>query len=189
MMQAALSPIDTITFHYRRPPNREATFQSDLLSASSEMLVLAHELRPKAPVIYQGSAVLESGDLGVWFLFKGRPYDIARVYAPNGDFKGYYVDVLEPVHWQEHDAKSLMPLVDLFLDLWIDPSGNYAVLDEDEFAEAMQHGWLSSDQVVLARRTLQNLTQAIEQQQFPPEFVRTFDLCKYNQVHGQDTLL
>ncbi len=84
--------------------------------------------------------------------------------------------MLEPVQWESSDAKTLGPLVDLFLDLWVAPDGNYMVLDEDEFAEAATLGHLTREQVGHARSVLQELTAATARGEFPPAAVRDFRL-------------
>lgn len=119
---------------------------------------------------------MDAGYWAVWFLFKGRPFDIGRVYRPNGTWTGYYVDILEPVQWEASDATSLEPIIDLFLDLWVAPDGKYVILDEDEFEEAISLGHLTNQQVRHARRVLQELIEMTKRGNFPPVLVREFRL-------------
>ncbi len=125
---------------------------------------------------YLGEIVLDSGYWAVWFLFKDRPFDVGRFYRPDGTWTGYYADILEPVRWEGSDPTTLEPIIDLFLDLWIAPDGRYLVLDEDEFAEAVSRGNLTSEQTVHARSVLQNLLGATERGEFPPAVVKEFRL-------------
>jgi predicted RNA-binding protein associated with RNAse of E/G family len=145
-----------------------------LIDASEEHIVLAHRAFPSRPMVYGGREVMGSGYEVVWFLYKGKPFDVGRFYRPDGSWTGYYVDILEPVRWEDADADTLEPIVDLFLDLWIDPAGGHLVLDEDEFEEAVEKKYLSSEQAERARETLRNLVAATENGTFPPEEVRTF---------------
>ncbi len=138
------------------------------------MIVVAHESSPSKPVDYLGEIVLASGYWAVWFLFKDRPFDVARFYRPDGTWTGYYADILEPVRWKGSDPTTIEPIIDLFLDLWIAPDGRYLVLDEDEFEEAVSRGSVTGEQVVHARSVLENLVEATERGEFPPAVVKEF---------------
>lgn len=162
------------TFHFVRPPDRDYTFHSTLLAADHRHIVLTHEAFPSQPLHVDGEEVMGSGYTAVWFLFQGEPYDVARFYRPDGTWTGYYADVLEPVHWDGADPRTLQPLVDLFLDLWVTPEGRRLVLDEDEFGAAAANGVLSPQQVEQAQATLQALLTATARGDFPPEEVKSF---------------
>ena len=165
---------DELTFEFIRPPGRRHTFRSTLLEADAEHIVLAHRAYPSKPLIHAGEEVMAAGYWAVWFLFKGRPFDVGRFYRPDGSWTGYYVDVLEPVRWDGADPHSLVPLVDLFLDIWIAPGGEYLVLDEDELAAAVAAGHLTARQIRHADATLRDLIGQIERGTFPPEIVSGF---------------
>jgi predicted RNA-binding protein associated with RNAse of E/G family len=165
------------TFGYRRPPAEARTFESLLLRCDQDLLLLAHHLQPKVPLVVDGHEVLVPGDLAVWFLFNGEPYDIARVYSPQGRFRGYYVDALEPVHWKGSDPFTLEPLTDLFLDMWISPHLNHSVLDEDELDAARSGGIISETQARLASGTVAQLGRRLSVGDFPPGIVLEFDLA------------
>jgi uncharacterized protein len=165
-----------LTFDYMRPPNRRVSVKSQLVSANGDTIVVAHEYSPSKPVTHCGEIVLDVGFWGIWFLFKHRSFDVGRVYRPDGTWMGYYVDVLEPVQWKASDPSTLEPITDLFLDLWIAPDGKYMVLDEDEFEEAVNLGYLTRKQADHARSVLQELVMATERGEFPPAVVRDFSL-------------
>lgn len=162
------------TFNFLRPPNRRVSIASRLLDATDDTIVLATELSPSKPLNYLGNIVMGVGYRAVWFLFKGRPFDIGRIYRSDGTWTGYYVDILEPVQWAGADPNTLKPIVDLFLDLWIAPDGQYEILDEDEFEDAITLGHITSDQIDHARRVLKELVEATEQGEFPPAVVKEF---------------
>lgn len=124
------------------------------------------------PLVLEGTEVIGEGYRAVWFLVKGEGWDVAAVYRPNGGWTGYYVDVLDPVFWSDAEPGTLLPIVDLFLDVWIWPDGRYQVLDEDEFAEAVDRGWISHRQRDHALRVLAGLEAGIRQGTFPPAEVR-----------------
>lgn len=136
--------------------------------------MLSHEAHPSKPLSYKGEVVIEHGYRVVWFLYKGQPYDIGRFYRPDGTWTGYYVDILEPVHWDGDDPHTIAPLVDLDLDLWIAPDASYQILDEDEFRESERAGHLTPTQVAQARAALAQVLSAIQNAAFPPYLVREY---------------
>lgn len=142
------------------------------------MIVVADRVTPSKPLLYGGEEVFGAGYWALWFLFKDRPWDLARVYRPDGAFTGYYADVLEPVRWQGDDPSTLEPIVDLFLDLWISPEGGYQVLDEDELEDAVGRGVVSPAQEHHARAVLQDLIERTVKGEFPPREVTEPDLLK-----------
>ena len=158
--------------------------RSDLLQATNNMIVVATDLAPSKPVEYLGEIVMDAGYRAVWFLFKDQPYDIGRVYRPDGTWMGYYADVLEPVRWNGSDPATLEPIIDLFLDLWIAPDGRFEVLDEDEFEEAGVRGNITAHQIDHARRVLQDLVHATQRGSFPPAVVKEFLLRKTQPQEG-----
>lgn len=165
-----------VSFEYVRAGNRRDTFDGRLLHADRELIVISHRAQPSKPLYHAGAAVIERGYSVVWFLFKGQPYDIGRFYRPDGGWTGYYVDILEPLHWDEDNPHSIAPLVDLALDLWIAPDASYQVLDEDEFEDLVNRGNLTSAQASQARSALTDLISLTEIRSFPPRVVQKYDL-------------
>lgn len=166
-----------LTFAFIRLPDRRKSIKSRLLEATDDTIVLATELSPSKPVDYLGEIVMDVGYWAVWFLFKGRPFDVSRVYRPDGAWTGYYVDVLEPVQWEASDPNTVEPIIDLFLDLWVAPDGKFMVLDQDEFDAAISLRYLTSERVDHARSVLQELVAAIQRGEFPPAIVKEFRLA------------
>jgi predicted RNA-binding protein associated with RNAse of E/G family len=145
------------------------------LFADGDRIVLEHEAQPSNPLRIGGDEVMGNGYRVVWFLFNGEPYDVGRFYRPDGTWTGYYVDILEPVHWQGADPGTLEPIVDLFLDLWITPEGQYLVLDEEELDEAVRQDAIGDEKAREARSALNRLIKATQRGEFPPEIVRGFE--------------
>lgn len=162
------------SYRYIRLPDREFTFEADLLEASTRRIILAAPLFPSAPIRIEGETVLDRGYEAVWFLWKGAAYDLARVYRSDGVFTGYYADALEPVYWEGTDPQTLEPIVDLFLDIWITPEGRTTVLDEDELEAAVGSGVLSPARAGAARATIKRLQGAVVDGTFPPPEVRAY---------------
>lgn len=139
------------------------------------MMVFSHRITPSRPYIHFGEEVMAAGYDAVWFLFNGKPWDIGRFYRPDGSWTGYYIDVLEPVHWDGADPGTLEPLVDLFLDLWIAPDGRFAVLDEDELEAAVLANWITAGIATRAREIMAGIVAETESGTFPPEVVRVYN--------------
>lgn len=147
---------------------------STILEADEDHVVLAHRLYPREPVVVGVDPVIHPGDLAVWFLFQGEPYDVARIYGRDNTFRGFYCDALDPVAWRGRDPETLATLVDLFLDLWIWPDHRVTILDEDDLHRAGLNGWISPDQSALARATIDRLSNAVDEGCFPPPVVVGF---------------
>lgn len=165
---------EPFSFEFIRPPDRRSRFDSTLIEATHQHIILAHRITPSAPLEYRGQNVIDDGYWATWFLFKDQPYDIARMYRPDGTWTGYYADVLEPVHWDGNDPNSLRPLVDLFLDLWIAPDGGHEVLDQDEFEAAVERRAITAIQAAQARETLAQMIAGVRNGDFPPQLARDF---------------
>ena len=119
---------------------------------------------------------MAAGYRAVWYLFQDEPFDIGRIYRPDGTWTGFYVDILAPVHWDGANPRTLQPLVDLFLDVWITPDGRHLVLDEDEFAQAQRELWIAPAQAEHAQRTLHQVIAGIAAGAFPPAVAREAQL-------------
>lgn len=163
-----------LAYEYVRPGNRRTVFDARLLQADGKLVVFTHVAHPSKPLYHGGHPVIESGYSVVWFLFQREPYDVGCFYRPDGTLTGYYVDILEPVHWQEENPPRLTPLVDLALDIWIAPDGSYQVLDEDEFALFVRRGDLTARQADHARATLTSVISLVDAGDFPPSIVKDY---------------
>jgi hypothetical protein len=120
--------------------------------------------------------VMDHGFWAVWFIGNGASYDLGKVYSAEGRHTGYYLDVLEPVRWQGADLATFEPLTDLFLDLWISPDGRWQILDEPEFQEAEERGWITAQQATHARGTLAQLVELAQANALVTPDIREFTL-------------
>ena len=78
-----------------------------------------------------GYVILERGDLFLEWYYFGRWYNVFQVYGHDGRLKGWYCNIGMPPVWRDGE----LSYVDLALDVFVHPDGQYLVLDEDEFAE------------------------------------------------------
>jgi len=112
-----------------------------------------------------GYTSFEPGDRFTEYYYTDRWYNIFDIANPVGQRKGWYCNVTEPARILEDHIEQ----VDLFLDAWINPTGEILILDEDEFAEAT----LSNEQRNRAHQGLQALLYMIEQRQEMFSEIRT----------------
>jgi predicted RNA-binding protein associated with RNAse of E/G family len=163
----------TVVIEYLRPPGPPALIESELLRADGNLTVFRHPLSPSAPIEVKGDVVLDEGFTGVWFLYNGESYDVGRIHGHQGKLTGYYCDMIVPMR---QIGPARYAITDLFLDLWVSPTGESTVLDRDEFEEAASRGWVTTEQAALAERTLSRLLRLAEAGSFPPPLVTRTDL-------------
>jgi protein associated with RNAse G/E len=78
-----------------------------------------------------GCTTFRRGDEFVEFYYFDRPYNVFQVSAPGGTLKGWYANVGLPAELESERGE--LCYVDLALDVWTHPSGEFVVLDQDEF--------------------------------------------------------
>ncbi|MXY26825.1 DUF402 domain-containing protein, partial [Candidatus Poribacteria bacterium] len=89
--------METVTLTYKRPPDRVNHFQQQLLYMDDEVILTSQCVRPSAPIVQNGKTVLGDNFPVVWFVFTGLWYDVGKVYNLNGEWTGYYCDIMKPV--------------------------------------------------------------------------------------------
>lgn len=162
-----------VAIRYRRLPDREEVIRQRVVEDAGEYVVtLLDAARIAAPVEVSGEIVLEPGSPVVWFTYPGRWYDIGRFHRADGTFTGYYANILTPV---EIDGLS-WTTTDLCLDLWVGVDGSVELLDEDDFAAAIERGWIEDSTAATARETAETLALLARQGVWPPHHVREWPL-------------
>lgn len=163
----------TISIHYRRLPDREVVFHQRLVHESPDCTVTFLDAAQLAkPVMARGTVILEPGAPVVWFTYPGRWYDVGRFHLCDGTFTGFYANVLTPVVMQRDEWWT----TDLCLDFWLGADGDTEILDEEEFAHAEQSGWITPEQSVAARITIEELARAARNLEFPGDREQRWDL-------------
>jgi predicted RNA-binding protein associated with RNAse of E/G family len=104
--------------------------------------------------------------LTYYFVRKG--YTISKVFRRSGEFLYYYCDVME----MRQVGKLRYVMVDLLLDLIIEPEGHYRLIDIDEFADSLEKGVLKKRQQLHALRTLDLMTRLQSKRQLIPPFIQ-----------------
>lgn len=162
-----------IQIHYRRLPDREQVFEQMVLEQTAHCVVTFLESAPvPKPVRVDGRTILEPGSPVVWFTYPGRWYDIGRFHRADGTFTGTYANILTPV--QMNGAR--WDTTDLCLDVWLGSDGAARILDQDEFAEAVEHGWIDQPTAHKARTQADALAAAARAGTWPPHAVSAWTL-------------
>ena len=175
-----------VHIHYLRPPDREQIFTQVLIHEEegveeSVKITYAHDLKVDPPMRIAGAVVLETGSEVIWFTFPGAWHDIGLFHRADGSFSGTYANILTPCVFEEG---GVWRTTDLFLDIWIDPSGDLLVLDEDELEEAEAKGWVDLDTARRARDEITRLSEQAAAGLWPPAVVERWSLSRARELAG-----
>lgn len=172
-------PPSFVRIDYLRPPNRREVFVQRLLLDSPEVKVtLAECVTFDPPIRILGEVALETGSDAVWFTFPGLWHDIGRFHRADDTLTGIYANILTPpVVRPDGDWET----TDLFLDVWLDPSGRLSVLDEDQLEEAEEAGWISEELARRARDEVDRIRLEHRRGRWPPRVVSEWTLQRARQ--------
>jgi len=126
-MLEAGSPI-----HVRKlRPDGSQSYQWDgsVLRCDESGIVLRAQFN--VDVVDLGFTTFRRGDEFVEFYYWDRCYNVFQISAADGTLKGWYANVGLPAELKA-EAHELV-YVDLELDVWTRPDGEFVVLDEEEF--------------------------------------------------------
>ena len=172
--------MNTQKFHliYRRIPNEVIERDDALIEDLGDIVIAKTVFRGmKEPLVIEGEEVIKNGYTMLYFAFIGKNYDILKIYDGQ-DFKGIYVDVLK---YTRRYGKTI-EMLDLFLDIFISPSGKWYLLDEDELKKALDERLIDLDTYNFAYREAKEIIENIEFGRFPPEIVmREFEISGYKE--------
>jgi predicted RNA-binding protein associated with RNAse of E/G family len=164
----------TVEIHYRRPPDRLTIFRQQLVLDRQDVKVtFSSGLEFDPPLTIDGAVALETGSEIVWFTFPGRWHDIGRFHTADGGFRGCYANILTPPVFEPGDVWTT---TDLFLDVWLRPGHEPAVLDRDEFEDARERGWLDVETARMASREVDDVLAGFAQGSWPPPVVDEWPL-------------
>lgn len=163
-----------IRIRYHRPPDRTEVFIQRLIHRGPDVVVTFLDRTPlRRPAEVGGRVILEDGSPVVWFTFPGAWHDVGRFHLADGTFTGFYANILTPARPLDADA---WETTDLFLDVWLAPGRAPALLDEDEFAEAVAHGWLDGPTATAARAEADRILALAARNAWPPPPVMEWTL-------------
>ncbi len=169
-----------VHIHYLRPPDQEQIYTQYLIHEEEGVkITFAQDLDFEQPIRIAGDIVLETGSEVIWFTFPGAWHDIGIFHRADGSFTGHYANILTPCVFEDGGN---WQTTDLFLDLWIDPSGRILKLDEDELDEAEVKGWVDADTAVRAREEVETLCSRAAAGLWPPVIVGEWTLAGARQL-------
>ena len=93
----------------------------------------------------------------------GEPFDIRHFWGEDWSFRGWYVNLQQPVARVGIGYDT----ADHVLDLWVDPDGSWRWKDEQEMAEAVRIGRFRADEAAAIRRAGESVIPLIETRQPP----------------------
>ncbi len=170
MSERTYAPGDTVTIHYRRPPDRLEVFEQAVVDDDGRCVVsFLPAAKLKKPMERGGRVVLEPGAPIVWFTWRGDVWhDIGGFHLADGTFTGVYANVLTPVRMDGAEWDT----TDLFLDVWVDADGGVEILDRDEFDAALAAGWIDPRTAARALAEAERLAHDARRGAWPPPYVR-----------------
>jgi predicted RNA-binding protein associated with RNAse of E/G family len=162
-------------------------FEQTLVHETDTVLVTyMAEAGVTRPVTVDRQVVLEARSPAVWFTFPGARHDIGRFHTPAGDFTGYYANILTPVDVRpgEGRAPDQWRTTDLFLDLFLAPSGRVYTLDRNELREAVDRGWVDHRTAAATEQEAGRLARLARQGAWPPAVVAEWPLERARSAAG-----
>lgn len=167
--------VSRVRIHYRRPPDRLDVFEQELIVDRPDCKITLHESPPLVTTLSANEDIIfESGAPIIWFVFPGAWHDVGRFHRADETFTGFYVNLIAPPELDDRTWR----MFDLCLDLWVSPHGECTVMDQDEFDEAVDHGWIDTASAARARLELEGLIAAVRAGAWPPPVIREHDLAR-----------
>ena len=105
-----------------------------------------------------GFTTFRRGDEFVEFYYFDRLYNVFQVSSPEGTLKGWYANVGLPAELRAEAGE--LVYVDLALDVWAHPDGEFIVLDQDEFDTLLTEHVELAEAAERGRETLLALAEA-----------------------------
>ncbi len=169
-----------VHIHYRRPPNRLDIFHQYLLCDKADVKVtFVPSLEREESLQLGDRIILENGSPVVWFTFPGEWHDVGRFHDQAGNFTGLYANILTPPTFHEG---GVWHTTDLYLDIWMEPTGELTILDEEQLEEAQSSGWIDSDLGQAARAEVQRIMNAATRGDWPHPAVEIWTLERARQA-------
>jgi protein associated with RNAse G/E len=127
-------------------------YQGELVERISHGLII--QAFWSHPTKNLGYISFEPGDRFIEYYYTKRWYNIFDIASAQGVRKGWYCNIAQPAILFDDRIEQ----VDLLLDVWVSPTGEILILDEDEFAA---DATLSAEQRNGAKQGLQELLSVI----------------------------
>ena len=152
-----------------RPHGDTSDYDQDLVADLGNLIITTFDFSEfRRPLVVRDKLVVDNGYHALLFEFFSPPLEIVAIWDLNGTLTGYYCNI----NSEPSRIEGGYEVVDLYLDVFVLPDMSYEVLDEDEFEEAIEKGWIQEQEASLARETVRRVIQEVESGEFPPEIVR-----------------
>ena len=117
-----------------RPDGSEVfSWDGDVLRCDEKGIVLRAEFN--VDQVDLGFTTFRRGDVFIEFYYWQRAYNVFQVSTPDGALKGWYCNLGLPAELDSNRGE--LRYVDLELDVWARPDGEYVVLDEDDLTSLL----------------------------------------------------
>ena len=136
-------------------PNRalDYSWEGVVVHCDATGIVLRAEFN--VDLVEREFATFRRGDVFLEFYYWDRPYNVFQISAPDGTLKGWYGNVGLPAELRPETGE--LEYIDLALDIWARPNGEFVVLDEDEFDELLEEYRELAEVAERGRQTLVEL--------------------------------
>ncbi|MFQ5890240.1 MAG: DUF402 domain-containing protein [Gemmatimonadota bacterium] len=161
-----------MNIEYLRPPGNVSRHRQELLHDGDTVKVTLQPIPPGHGPLRLGGRSVPEGGVVLWFTFPGEWYEIAAAYDPEGRLLGWYTNIVRP----PEIAALSWRIVDLFVDVWQDPSGDARLLDLAELDRARERGWIEPETAERAVAVARRVTESASAGRWPPRRVRRWGL-------------
>jgi protein associated with RNAse G/E len=127
-----------------------------VLRCDRQSIVLRAEFN--VDVVEREWATFRRGDVFIEFYYFDRWYNVFQISAPDGTLKGWYANVGLPAELVAESGE--LHYVDLALDVWASPNGEFVVLDQEEFRALLDKHADLAEGAERGRKTLLELVEA-----------------------------
>ncbi len=154
---------------YRRPPDHVRRFRQEVLHDGPSCKVSVFHVEQDLDI---GDITVGSGGAILWYLFPGRPFEVAAVHDASGHRLGYYTNFIrtpsiEPGRWD---------LTDLYLDVWQGSGEQARLLDAEDLAQAVTSGVIDAEEARGVEAEAEAILRAAQNGRWPPRLVREYPL-------------
>lgn len=152
-----------------RPHGETSDHEQELVEDRGDLILTKFDFLNYRLVVHD-QLVIADGYHALLFEFFHPPLEIIVVTDEDRILTGYYCNV----NTEPSRIDGGYEVVDLYIDIFVLPDMRYEILDEDEFQEAIEKGWITEEQVSLARETVARIVKDVETGRFPPRIVQEF---------------
>lgn len=149
--------------------------EMEILFQSDKRMICKYVIEKLSrPLFVNEVCVLENGYTAVSFIEYGTWYIMDKIFDHHAVSTGFLVKLATPVE----ENLTFLTTMDLFVRFWITPQNEFRTFGTKMFRKVSEDGLLSETVEKNARKTMNDLVFKIQNGQFPPEWVRDFNIDK-----------